>query len=200
MEVLPYGPTACLVQDPPGGPAAFRRGVLDAGLPISTCVPAERTVLLTVNDPSALPVVISALDAVTPITAQTDTRLVEIPVRYTGQDIDTVAQHLGGCTTDVVSLHCDRLYTASFVGFSPGFAYLTGLDPRLVIERRAQPRPRIAAGSVALGATYTAVYPRQSPGGWQIIGFTALEMFSATSQRPSLITPGDQVRFVEVTR
>lgn len=123
-------------------------------------------------------------------------REVEIGVRYDGPDLDDVARALGLSRDALVALHAGALYTVESIGFAPGFAYLTGLDPRLQLPRRDTPRPRVPAGSLAVAAGYTTIYPFDSPGGWHLIGSLADDtpMFDGHGARLQL---GDRVRFVE---
>ena len=121
--------------------------------------------------------------------------MVELGVRYDGPDLDAVAAHTGLSPAQVVEIHCGATYQAGFVGFAPGFAYLLGGDSRLEVPRRGEPRPRVAAGSVALAGPYTAVYPNDSPGGWQLIGRTDARLFAIDRDPPSLLAPGVAVRF-----
>jgi KipI family sensor histidine kinase inhibitor len=121
---------------------------------------------------------------------------VEIPVRYDGPDLDEVAASTGLSPEDVAARHLGVEYVVGFLGFAPGFAYLLGGDERLRVERRAEPRERVPAGSVALAGPYSGIYPRESPGGWQLIGSTATVLFDATRDPPALLSPGDRVRFV----
>lgn len=122
-------------------------------------------------------------------------REVQIGVRYDGPDLDEVARLLGMSRDELVALHTGAVYTVESIGFSPGFAYLTGLDPRLQLPRRDTPRPRVPAGSLAIAAGYTTVYPFDSPGGWHLIGTLADDapMFDGHGARLQL---GDRVRFV----
>ncbi|MBV9660262.1 MAG: 5-oxoprolinase/urea amidolyase family protein [Acidimicrobiales bacterium] len=122
-------------------------------------------------------------------------REVVIPVQYDGPDLAAVAALTGLGVDDVVARHSSRRYEVGFVGFSPGFAYLTGSDPSLRVARRDTPRPVVPAGSVALAGEMTAVYPQATPGGWQIIGHTDMAMFDPSRPEPSLLAPGDRVRF-----
>lgn len=124
--------------------------------------------------------------------------LVEIPVAYDGEDLDEVAGLLGIGAADVVRLHTAADYAVGFTGFAPGFAYLSGGHPTLDVPRRSSPRTRIPAGSVALAGTFSGVYPRESPGGWQLIGTTTAQMWDLSRDRPALLLPGDRVRFVDV--
>lgn len=121
-----------------------------------------------------------------------------IPIRYDGMDLEAVATSTGLSVEDVIARHSARAYTVDLLGFVPGFAYLSELDPSLHLPRRAQPRPRIAAGSVAIAAAQTAVYPLDTPGGWHIIGSTQTVMFDPTRDAPALLAPGDTVRFERV--
>lgn len=125
--------------------------------------------------------------------------VVEIPVAYDGADLAEVAARCGLTPAEVVQRHTAPTYTAAFAGFAPGFVYLEGLDPALVLPRRAEPRTRVPAGSVAIAADHAAVYPRESPGGWHLLGRTGAVMFDAEADPPALVQPGDRVRFVAVT-
>ncbi|TFC04082.1 5-oxoprolinase/urea amidolyase family protein [Cryobacterium adonitolivorans] len=125
--------------------------------------------------------------------------LIEIPVTYDGEDLGEVAGLLGLSADEVVRLHTGQDYAVGFTGFAPGFAYLSGGHPALDVPRRSSPRTRIPAGSVALAGTFSGVYPRESPGGWQLIGTTEARMWNLSRERPALLLPGDRVRFVEVS-
>jgi KipI family sensor histidine kinase inhibitor len=121
-----------------------------------------------------------------------------IPVRYNGMDLDAVASSTGLSREDVIARHSGRVYTVDLLGFVPGFAYLSELDASLQLPRRVQPRPRVAAGSVAIAAAQTGIYPLDIPGGWHIIGNTQTVMFDPARDAPALLTPGDTVRFEPV--
>jgi KipI family sensor histidine kinase inhibitor len=125
--------------------------------------------------------------------------LIQIPVSYDGEDLAEVAGLLGLSAAEVVRLHTGQDYAVGFTGFAPGFAYLSGGHPALDVPRRSSPRTRIPAGSVALAGTFSGVYPRESPGGWQLIGTTAARMWDLERKRPALLLPGDRVRFVDVS-
>lgn len=128
---------------------------------------------------------------------------VVIPVCYEGEcapDLGDVAARAGMTPREVIEAHAGRQYCAEFLGFMPGFAYLSGLDERLASPRLATPRPRVPPGSVAIGGSQTAVYPVASPGGWRIIGRTPLRMFDATREVPSVLSGGNQVRFVPISK
>jgi len=124
--------------------------------------------------------------------------VIEIPVRYGGDegpDLEAIAGLTNGTHGEVVEIHAAGTYTALFLGFAPGFAYLGPLDPRLVVARRATPRDRVPAGSVAIAGPQTAVYPAESPGGWWIIGRTSVQVWEATRDPAALIPAGSRVRF-----
>lgn len=120
---------------------------------------------------------------------------VTIDVRYDGPDLHDVATRLGISAADVVALHSGATYRVAFFGFAPGFAYLTGLPEVLQLPRRDTPRTSVPAGAVAVASTYTAVYPRSSPGGWHLLGHTDATMFDPDRDPPTLLQPGDIVRF-----
>ena len=122
-----------------------------------------------------------------------------IPVRYDGLDLDAVAAATGLTVGDVIARHSAVAYTVDLLGFVPGFGYLSELDPSLRIPRRPEPRPRVPAGSVAIAAAQTAVYPLDTPGGWHVIGRTETVMFDPAREPPALLRAGDTVRFERVT-
>ena len=120
----------------------------------------------------------------------------EISVAYDGPDLEEVATSLGLSTEDVIGRHLARTYSVDLIGFVPGWAYLSELDPALHLPRRTQPRPRVPAGSVAIAGAQTGVYPLVTPGGWHIIGHTDAVMFDPPRDPPAILRPGDKVRFV----
>jgi len=126
------------------------------------------------------------------------TRDHRIPVTYDGADLDWVCSSTGLSVEEVIVRHSARTYSVDLLGFVPGFAYLSELDPSLQLPRRSQPRPRVAAGSVAIAAAQTAVYPLDTPGGWHIIGSTDTVLFDPARDPPALLAPGDRVRFERV--
>lgn len=121
-----------------------------------------------------------------------------LPARYDGIDLPEVAAATGLSPDEVIARHSRRVYSVDIIGFVPGFAYLSELDPSLELPRREQPRPRIAAGSIAIAGMQTAVYPLVTPGGWHIIGSTDAVMFDPLRAEPSLLRAGDTVRFEPV--
>jgi KipI family sensor histidine kinase inhibitor len=137
---------------------------------------------------SAIAALGSLSDAAEPV------RDVELRVVYDGPDLDDVARATGLAVTEVQRLHASATYVVDTIGFAPGFAYLTGLDARLHLRRRATPRPRVPAGSLAIADAFTAVYPFDSPGGWHLIGRVIdTRMFD---EHGALLQLGDRVRFV----
>jgi KipI family sensor histidine kinase inhibitor len=132
---------------------------------------------------------------------QTESRSVEIPVIYGGDqgpDLQNVAILAGLTTEEVIRLHSSAEYSVCFIGFLPGFPYLSGMDPRLAAPRLATPRPLVPAGSVGIAGGQTGIYPLDSPGGWRIIGRTTLTIFDPHREPPVLLKAGDRVRFIAV--
>ena len=165
-------------------------------------VPAARTVLL-VTDPTAtnLGEVERAVRQMRPRpNRQAAGELVEVPVTYDGEDLTEVGSLLGCDADEVVRRHTGEEWTVAFCGFAPGFGYLTGASGGWDVPRRSSPRTTVPPGSVALAGEFSAVYPRASPGGWQLIGRTELAVFDLRRDPPALLRPGTPVRFVEVGR
>ncbi len=129
-------------------------------------------------------------------------RVIAIPVRYGGEfgpDLDAVAAHAGLTPQEVIARHNATDYSVAMIGFAPGFPYLLGLDPTLAMPRKATPRTRVPAGSVGIGGAQCGIYPREGPGGWQLIGRTDALLFEpANGNEPTLLRPGDRVRFVAI--
>ncbi|OLT48271.1 allophanate hydrolase [Saccharomonospora sp. CUA-673] len=125
-------------------------------------------------------------------------QVLEVPVVYDGPDLADVAELTGRPERDVIAEHTATEWTVAFGGFAPGFGYLTGQGWPLDVPRRAESRTRVPVGSVGLAGTFSGVYPRSSPGGWQLIGRTELPMWDVDRDPPALLRPGVRVRFVEV--
>ena len=128
-------------------------------------------------------------------------RTIEIPVRYGGAhgvDLDAAAAELGLTPDALIARHTAPLYSVAMIGFMPGFPYLDGLDPALALPRLATPRSHVPAGSVGIGGAQTGIYPRESPGGWRLLGRTPLTLFDPAAEPPSRLLPGDRVRFVAI--
>jgi KipI family sensor histidine kinase inhibitor len=132
------------------------------------------------------------------VTASAPARLIDVPVCYGGElgpDLEAVAEHCGLSAGGVIERHAAAEYLVAFLGFSPGFPYLSGLDPALATPRLAAPRTHVPGGSVAIGGAQAGIYPAASPGGWRIIGRTPLRLFDAHRDPPALLQMGDRVRF-----
>ena len=184
--------------------AADLLGVLDI-------VPASRTVLIKLAGPryqaptrqrlGKLSVTAKAVsDMATPIGGRAD---IEIDVVYDGADLDEVARLTGLSTDQVIAVHTGTPWRVGFGGFVPGFAYLIGGDGRLEVPRQSDPRTGVPAGSVALAGEFSGVYPRESPGGWQLIGHITkdpAELWDVDRDPPALLRPGMWVQFREVRR
>jgi KipI family sensor histidine kinase inhibitor len=126
---------------------------------------------------------------------------IEFPVCYGGThgpDLEAVATHAGIDPDEVVARHAGADYRVAMLGFAPGFPYLLGLDPTLAMPRMDTPRTRVPAGSLGIGGAQTGIYPREGPGGWRLIGRTPLVLFDAARADPSLLHPGQRVRFVPI--
>ena len=179
--------------------AALRTAALNG---VVDLVPGARTVLIrldpAVTSPAEVQRATAGLEVGGPRPADAGT--VEIPVRYDGPDLAEVAERTGLRPDEVIALHTGSRWTVAFAGFAPGFGYLTGGDPRLDVPRRDSPRTRIPAGSVGLAGRFSGVYPRDSPGGWQLIGSTTRRMWDLDRPQPALLVPGVEVIFKAVGR
>lgn len=176
-----------------------------ASLPgVLEIVPAYASVALYMSDASTRQAVMDAArflagapsEAATADATSVTTHV--IPVRYDGADLESVAEACDLTVSEVVRRHSSRTYDAFALGFVPGFAYLGVLDESLRLPRRPQPRTRVPAGSVAIAGAQTAIYPFETPGGWHLIGRTAVSLFDASRARPALIAAGDRVRFMSI--
>ena len=205
MNVLRFGDAALLVElddlDAVLGLAASVRaaelvGVLDV-------VPAARTVLIVTEPGTALDPLVTRVTSLSSSVASASAddagEPVQIDVTYDGDDLAEVARLTGLSEDDVVVAHTGTPWRIAFGGFAPGFAYLTGGDSRLVVPRRDEPRTSVPAGAVGLAGEYSGVYPRSSPGGWQLIGRTEAVLWDAERDPPALLAPGGLVRFRAVS-
>lgn len=197
MRVLPMGLEAVLVDDPPGGPAAWSAGLGRSGVPgLVDVVPAAATVLVRFASERECREGVQRFADVEPVSLAAADDEVVIAVKYDGPDLDLVAAATGSTPEEVVLAHSGASYRVAFCGFAPGFGYLTGLPDRLHLPRRATPRTNVPAGSVAIAAGYAAVYPAASPGGWHLLGTTEIILFDPDRDPPALLVPGTPVRFV----
>ena len=195
MELRPYGPRAWLIEgidDPPGWAAALAAIDVPGVIEI---VPAETTVVVRCT-PERHEAIGAVFDLVAPAPVESDDEQpVVIDVVYDGPDIAALATTARISVDDVVRLHATGSYRVAFCGFSPGFAYLRGVDARLHVPRRETPRFTVPAGSVGVAAGYSCVYPSASPGGWYLIGHTAHTLWDVDHDPPALLQPGQAVRF-----
>ena len=202
MRLLPSGTTALLVElDGLDDVLALYAALVD-DLPagVLDVVPAART-LLVVTDPAR-----TSLSAVADAVRRTEPKrdrlgsgeLVEIPCNYDGEDLEEAAELVGCDSGELVERHTGTEWTVAFCGFAPGFGYLTAAGWEWEVPRRSSPRKRVPPGSVALAGEFTGVYPRESPGGWQLIGRTDLAVFDLSRDPAALLRPGVRVRFTEV--
>ncbi|WP_030560552.1 5-oxoprolinase subunit B family protein [Streptomyces aureocirculatus] len=207
MRVLPMGERALLVEVADGTAAAAlhaellrRRAAGD--LQVREIVPAARTVLLdglTGHDEARRLAARLPSWEIPPLSARAEDVL-ELPVRYDGPDLADVAALWGVPVPEVARIHSAAEFRVAFCGFAPGFGYLTGLGGVPEVPRRATPRTAVPAGSVGLAGPYTGVYPRASPGGWQLIGTTEAVLWDHARVPAALLTPGTRVRFVPEAR
>ncbi|HUB55165.1 MAG TPA: carboxyltransferase domain-containing protein [Mycobacterium sp.] len=199
--VLDYGDQALLLQfDNTTDVLAWAAALREAALPgVLDIVPASRTVLLKLDGPRQQPAVRRRLRAlrvdVGVVATAPAVEPVVIDVVYDGADLAEVADHTGLTTAQVINAHTATPWQVGFGGFAPGFAYLVGGDPRLSVPRRSEPRSSVPAGAVGLAGEFTGIYPRRSPGGWQLIGHTDVVLWDIDRPDPALLTPGMWVQF-----
>ena len=205
MRVLPCGTAGLLLECDDLDEVLGLYSVLQDRRPdgVVDVVPAARTVLLVldpaVTTPDRVRAQVGDLDAGEGrTTSRAERSAVEVPVVYDGDDLDDVAEILGCDRDEVVRRHTAGLWTVAFCGFAPGFGYLTADEGDWSIPRRDSPRTRVPPGSVALAGEFSGVYPRESPGGWQLIGRTDLAVFDLDRDPPALLAPDTRVRFVAV--
>ena len=204
MRILPYGEGALLVECAPEQVVPLHAALLASAVPMIDVVPAARAVLVQV-EPARLgaarervaALVAAALPAPPPSTPGST---LTIEVRYDGPDLPRVASLTGLDAGQVVAAHTGQPWQVAFCGFAPGFAYLEGGDDRLVVPRRETPRTEVPAGSVGLADGYSGIYPRASPGGWQLIGTTTAVLWNVDREPPALLRPGWWVQFVAADR
>ncbi|WP_280462093.1 5-oxoprolinase subunit B family protein [Nocardia carnea] len=207
--VRPAGDRAFLCTPAPDRVADLAAELRERSLPgVVDLLPAAETVLVTLDSPESayrlrpeIERLVATVNEAVPGNVSRGTlpggEPVRIPVHYDGPDLPAVAEALDLRPDEVVAAHTGTVWRCSFVGFAPGFGYLESPDERLTVARRAVPRTRIPAGSVALAGGYSAVYPRESPGGWQLIGRTDLVMWDTERDPPAVIRAGGLVRFVD---
>ncbi len=175
---------------------------LNSNPDVIEAIPGMNNLTVLLRDPQ-----FAALDAIEQLqdwwedseAALPQSRQIDIPVIYggdAGPDLHEVAHHCQLSPSQVVELHTAGDYVVYFIGFQPGFPYLGGLASGLNTPRRAEPRVQVPAGSVGIGGSQTGIYPLATPGGWQLIGRTDITLFNPQQQPPTLLRPGDHIRFV----
>lgn len=201
MRVLPVGDRALLVELADGEEAGalhaelLRRRASGTLPAIREIVPAARTVLLDgVEEPGRFADELTGWE-IPPLHARVED-VIEVPVRYDGPDLPDVAALWQVSEEEVGRIHSAAEFRVAFCGFAPGFGYLTGLPQQYAVPRRATPRTSVPAGALALAGPYTGVYPRSSPGGWQLIGTTGRVLWDPAREPAALLSPGARVRFV----
>lgn len=201
MRTRPVGQHALLVECADAADVAATYAELvrrSRELGATEVVPAARTVLIDgLQDATALAATLAGWTVRPGAVEPTGAAVVEVPVTYDGPDLIEVARQWDVPTTEVIRIHQETAFTVAFCGFAPGFAYCTGLPSGLVVRRRPEPRAKVPAGSVAMAGEFTSVYPTASPGGWQLIGTTAVPVWRPQDAQPALLVPGARVRFVD---
>ncbi|MFD8499402.1 5-oxoprolinase subunit PxpB [Amycolatopsis sp. NPDC059657] len=195
-----YGEHGALIEFDSLEQAMAARATVEAARPsdVVELVPGARSLLVEARPGSrALDEVRALIDDLTG-PPSTEAREITIDVVYDGEDLELVARDAGISEQDVVELHTGAEYTVAFTGFAPGFGYLTGLPEPLRQSRLDTSRTRVPAGSVGVAGEFTGIYPRESPGGWRLIGRSAAVLFDQHAGRPALLAPGDRVRFRSV--
>lgn len=204
MRFLPVSLTTILVElaDLDETLALFASLEADPVPGIEDLVPAARTLMIRFRPERLSAAELAAALSGRDLSVRTapSEHLVEIPVRYDGEDLDEVARLTGLSVEEMIRRHTESEFTVAFCGFAPGFGYLVGGDPALEVPRRQSPRTRIPAGSVALAGAFSGVYPQASPGGWQIIGTTPEKMWDLARDPPALFQPGYRVRFFDLEK
>ena len=197
-RILEYGRDALLVECADGAEARALQATLAGRTDpeIDELVPGARTVLITLSDRPRRELIDFLVRGPLDRAEVLDSGpVITIGVHYDGDDLDRVAELTGLGPDEVIMTHTGQLWTVAFCGFAPGFGYLVGEHDRLTVPRRPEPRTRVPAGSVALADTYCGIYPRPTPGGWQLIGRTDATIWNLDHDPPALLRPGTRVRF-----
>lgn len=201
LRVLDYGDHALLLEcESTAEVLATAAALADADLlGVTDIVPASHTVMVKVDGARYLPVTRQRIEKLRPVPGDGTTAPgvpdVVIDVVYDGPDLEEVGRITGLGAAGVVAAHTGMPWRVAFGGFVPGFAYLVGGDPRLNVPRRDEPRTRVPAGSVALAGEFSGVYPRQTPGGWLLVGRTDVVLWDIDRADPALLTHGMTVQF-----
>ncbi|WP_110180407.1 5-oxoprolinase subunit B family protein [Nocardioides solisilvae] len=201
MRVLPSGTRGLLLELDSLEEVLERYAALaDADLPVLDLVPAGRTILLVGDRDVDLDDLRRRVEQVGPGEhVAGEAAPLELPVRYDGEDLGEAAELLGWSTDELVRRHLAAEWTVAFCGFAPGFGYLVPDGEEWDVPRRSSPRTKVPARSLALAGGFTGVYPRESPGGWQLVGHTEVDVFDPDRDPPALLVPGLRVTFVEAS-
>lgn len=208
LRILPAGDRSVLVAPDEHADLVAFIDLLRRELPVGVhdVLPAAQTVLVTMTDTADARAVEEQLrqlfrsaQGANSVESEPDA-VRHIPVRYDGPDLESVAAQLGISVRELIAAHTRAVWRCSFLGFAPGFGYLESTGSGLAVPRRTESRTSVPTGSVALADGYSAVYPRRSPGGWQLIGTTDVRMWDLDRAEPSLLRPGTRVRFTEEAR
>lgn len=166
---------------------------------VESIIPADDSILLVLRSGGGISAeLLAAVEMPLDLRPQSANRLHRIVVSYGGKagpDLAALAERAGLSQQDWIAQHAAAEYRVTFLGFQPGFPYLVGLPEKLRAPRRAEPRVRVPAGSLAIGGSYAGIYPESGPGGWQIVGVTDVVLFDPRQSIPALFAPGDRVRF-----
>jgi inhibitor of KinA len=215
LRIVPAGDAALLVELPARiDPAVSGRAVALARAVKSRCAASVRDVVVGFSsvtvyfdplnvDATALETDIRQAALALPDRATEEGALIDVAVCYGGEfgpDLADVAAFAQATEEEVIALHSATTYRVYVVGFVPGFPYMASVHPRLALPRRATPRTRVPAGSVAIAAGQTGIYPIETPGGWHLIGRTGVKPYDDSRAEPFLFKPGDRVRFHAVSR
>jgi KipI family sensor histidine kinase inhibitor len=203
-KLIQYGEHSVLLEEFEGFPFAWIES-LEKHFPTAHVRAGLESLVLTFPDYSDH---ISLVEALLPAIENTavirNSKLVEIPTEYSGEDLELVAKTLGLSVAQVIAEHSQILWTVKLIGFAPGFPYLVpsaGTTALSSIGRLALPRTKVPAGSIGIAAGMSCVYPTEMPGGWHLLGKTTVQLFDASnSSKPTLLAIGDQVKFVEVSK
>jgi KipI family sensor histidine kinase inhibitor len=195
-RLIDYGPAAALLECEHLAEVVGLLPQLREQPKINEVVPGARTVLLRLAAPLD-EADRRQLQSMVPASAEIHQQIrIRVEVDYSGEDLHTVADQIGITPAEVVELHTGQIWTVGFCGFAPGFAYLQGEHDRLRVSRRQQPRPNVPAGAVGLADSWSGIYPRTGPGGWQLIGRTDAHLWDLNRTPPALLQPGFQVQFI----
>ena len=192
MNIRAYGDAAVLIDCESLEEAQSWFVALEAH---AEAVLGARSVLLR-GDPAVLRRLVAHTSAAPPLTPA-GVAGIDVPVTYDGPDLANIARLTGLTEQEVVEAHIATPWTVAFGGFAPGFFYLVGAGPQLRVPRHESPRTRVPQGAVGLAGEFSGIYPRESPGGWQLLGRTTLSLWDTHRDPPALLTSGMSVRFVQ---